>query len=129
MININKDYRKNYDIIETIGSGKFSTVYKAKVKGKEEYVAIKVIKKEKIKEEFKKLYIMKDDVFNNIEERFINVVNNMKICGNNNKNSVQFYKYFCNEEEFAIVMELCDENLLTFFKRKRVNLSKNEIIF
>ena len=29
-----------------------------------------------------------------------------------NKNTVKFYEYFDNENEFIIVMELCDENLV-----------------
>ena len=48
MSNRKQNYKKYYENFEKIGSGKFSTVYKAKVKGKKEYVAIKVIKKEKL---------------------------------------------------------------------------------
>ena len=125
MSNIKRDYRFYYDIISTIGESEFSKVYKAKLKGKEEYVAIKIINKEKIKFECIKLDI--ENEFNKINELLINEVNNMKICGNNNKNSVQIYQYFENNKEFIIVMELCDENLMTFLKRKRETIGINEI--
>ena len=42
----------------------------------------------------------------------------MKICSNNNINSVKCYEYFNNKENFVIIMELCDENLLQFLNRK-----------
>ena len=35
-----------------------------------------------------------------------------------NKNTVKFYEYFDNKDEFAIVMELCDENLANLLERK-----------
>ena len=125
MSNIKRDYRFYYDIISIIGESEFSKVYKTKVKGKEENVAIKIINKEKIKSECIKLDIEND--FNKINELLINEVNNMKICGNNNKNSILIYQYFENNKEFIIVMELCDENLMTFLKRKRETISINEI--
>ena len=79
MKDIDNNYKKIYDIISPIGSGGFSTVYKAKVKGTQNYRAIKIINKDKIKSEYKK-----------IREIFFNEVENMKICGKNNKNSVKF---------------------------------------
>jgi surface protein len=42
----------------------------------------------------------------------------MKICGENNENSVEYYKHFETENEFVIVMELCDGNLLDLIKLK-----------
>ena len=35
----------------------------------------------------------------------------MKICSLNNENSVKCYKYFNNEDNFTIIMELCNTNL------------------
>ena len=40
-----------------------------------------------------------------------------KLC-ENNKNSVKFYESFEIENEFAIVMELCDESLRELIKHK-----------
>ena len=124
MSDIKNDYKNYYEIIHPIGSNGFSTVYKAKVKGKEEYRAIKVINKEKIKSE----YIKQDEnEYKKINEILINSVENMKICGSNNKNSVQLYEYFNNEKEFIIVMELCDENLMGLLKRKKKDLNENDL--
>jgi serine/threonine protein kinase len=43
----------------------------------------------------------------------------MKICGNNNENSVRYYESYQNEKEFAIIMELCHTNLSKFLKVKK----------
>ena len=124
MSDIKNDYKNYYEIIHPIGSNGFSTVYKAKVKGKEEYRAIKVINKEKIKSE----YIKQDEnEYKKINEILINSVENMKICGSNNKNSVHLYEYFNNEKEFIIVMELCDEDLMGLLKRKKKDINENEL--
>ena len=121
-----KDYQNYYEIIQPIGSNGFSTVYKAKVKGKEEYRAIKVINKEKIKSE----YIKQDEnEYKKLDEILINSVENMSICGSKNKNSIKLYKYFNNEKEFIIVMELCNENLMGFLKRKKKELNENELFY
>ena len=116
---------KDYEIIQPIGSNGFSTVYKAKVKGKEEYRAIKVINKEKIKSE----YIKQDEnEYQKINEILFISVENILLCGSNNKNSVQLYDYFNNEKEFIIVMELCDENLMGLLKRKKKELNEVELL-
>ena len=48
---------------------------------------------------------------------------------NENINSVKFYEYFNNENAFAIVMELCDNNLIKLFENKKTKegLSIEEI--
>ena len=35
-----------------------------------------------------------------------------------NDNTVKFYEFFDTDNEFVIVMELCDENLLDFLAKK-----------
>ena len=35
----------------------------------------------------------------------------MKLCGENNINSIKYYESFQNENEFVIVLELCDYGL------------------
>ena len=42
----------------------------------------------------------------------------MKICSNKNDNSVKCYEYFNNEDNFVIIMELCDKNLLQLLKKR-----------
>ena len=114
------NYKEFYDIKEQIGIGPFSLVSKAKVIGKEEYVAIKIIDKDKIKLGLRNEYCKQD-----IEEEYYQVANledevrYMKICGENNENSVKYYQHFETENEFVIVMELCDGNLIDLIKLKR----------
>jgi serine/threonine protein kinase len=43
----------------------------------------------------------------------------MKICGENNENSVKYYQHFETDNEFVIIMELCDGCLIDFIKLKK----------
>ena len=55
----------------------------------------------------------------------------MQIIGGKNrenKNTVKFYEYYENKEEFTIVMELCDANLLNVLSN-RTEVFKPEEIF
>ena len=116
----NNNYKDYYNMIKEIGNGLFSSVYKAKVKDKEEYVAMKVIDKEKIKTALRNEYCKQ-----NIEEEykkatnFDNEIKFMKICGENNENSVKYYQHFETDNKFFIIMELCDGNLIDFIKLKK----------
>ena len=49
---------------------------------------------------------------------FISEYENMKICSKNNNNSVKCYEYFNNDNNFTIIMELCDQNLLELLMEK-----------
>ena len=115
----NNKYEDFYKNIKEIGSGPFSTVYKAKAKDKEEFVAIKVTNKERIKTALRNEYSKQD-----IRQEYYQITNlenevkYMKICGENNENSVEYYKHFETENEFVIVMELCDGNLMDLIKLK-----------
>ena len=124
-----KDYNQNYELLNEIGKGCFGKVYKAKVKGKDEFRAIKIIDKNKIKAQLRKEYEKQ-----NIEEEyafyykdFRNEIYYMKICQNNNNNSVRFYEYYDNEDEFIIVIELCDENLLDLIIRTKKTFTLRDI--
>jgi len=123
----NNKYEDFYDIIEEIGCSSFSSVYKAKVKDKEEFVAINITDKEKIKSTLRNEYSKQD-----IEEEYNKFANYekevkyMKICGENNENSVKYYQHFETDNEFIIVMELCDGNLIDFIKLKK-DLNINDI--
>ena len=44
-----------------------------------------------------------------------------------NNNTVKFYEYFDNKDEFAIVMELCDDNLLSPFAKRNGPFNPDEI--
>jgi len=115
-----KNYKDYYDIIKEIRKSEFSSLYKAKAKDKDEYVTIKIIDKEKIKMALRSEYSKQ-----NIEEEYNKVANFnneikfMKICGEDNENSLKYYQHFETEKEFIIVMELCDGNLIDFIKFKK----------
>ena len=122
-----ENYKDLYEIGKQIGTGSFGKVFKAKIKGKEEYVAIKNIDKEKIKENLKEQYFTEDimDEYNKIEKNLSKEVDYMKKCSINNINSIKLYNIYNNEEEFSIVMELCDENLMhLLIRKKEFNLSE-----
>ena len=119
---INEDYKKYYEIDKILGQGSFGTVYKAKKKNTDEFFAIKVINMDK------------DTYFDNIDEEdlkqsLINELNIMTICSNENKNnySTKIFKYFDNSNEFAIIMELCDDNLSKVLRRRGKGFEPEEI--
>ena len=123
-----EDYKKYYEIKELIDNGAFGYVYKGIEKGKEnEYRAIKVIKLDKIKDNLMIQFGAKD-IEKNLQpiiEGFIQEFEIMKICSNNNNNSVKCYEYFYNENYFVIIMELCDKNLSDLLKDKMKNKGFN----
>ena len=59
----------------------------------------------------------------------ISELNFMKICSNYNKNnySVKFYEYYKYKKEFAIIMELCDNNLKAIWNERKVPFKPEEI--
>jgi serine/threonine protein kinase len=100
-----------YELIDSIGISRLGMLYKSKVKDKEEYRALKILKKEEIKD------------YNKIN----NYINNIKICGQNNNNSVKLYEAYGSGNKIVVVMELCDENLMQLISRKNEPFSINEI--
>ena len=104
---------KDYKIIETIKDSVYTCVQKAEIKNfPVPFVAVKKIKKEQLKEDIKEnLYIneITDEVFLNEIIKFNKELEMMKKC--HCENSVEIYDYFDTENEFVIIMELCDSNL------------------
>ena len=126
------NYRNYYDIIDNpIGFGGFGVVYKAKNKNIGKTRAIKVINKQTIKSTLNSKYIGQSEKiekdYKKIIEKFKTEVNCMKLCGRNNPNSVKFYRNFETENEFVIVMELCDSNLMNYLQNRREPLNLSEI--
>ena len=113
----NNDYRDYYDIGKKISDGFFGSVYEAKVKNSNEKRAIKIIEKNLIKKKYKNKFFNEptsEDMKPYIN-CFHNEIKNMVTAeGENedNENAVKFYEFFENDNEFAIVMELCDDNIL-----------------
>jgi len=122
----NKNYKDYYEIGEGIGSGGFGSIHKGKEKNKDELRAIKVMDLNKIRENILNEIDENDD----IEEKLKSYINGfieefeiMKKCCINNNNSVKCYEYFYNDNNFVIIMELCDKNLsqLLLEKKKKDN--------
>ena len=120
-----KNYEEYYVISKVIGQGAFGIIYKGKEKGKDELRAIKVIDLEKIKENL----ILKFG--GDIEEQLKIYINelfseykNMEICSLNNENSVKCYEFFHDEDNFTIIMELCDTNLSKILTERLIKHNK-----
>ena len=121
-----KDFREYYDIIKELGEGGFGIVYETKLKNTEELRAIKVINKSKIIDSFKNENLREpnEEEIKIYTNGFYNEIENMKLVEGKNKeniNAVKFYEYFENENEFCIVMELCDGNLFQLLTQKKEN--------
>ena len=126
-------FRDYYEIGDKLGEGGYGIIYKAKIKETGELRAIKIYNKNKIKEDFKHEFLRSptDEELKPYFDGFLNEVKNMKIIeGKNgeNKNSVKLYEYYDTYDEFAIVMELCDDNLLNLFFHKKESFKPEEIL-
>ena len=122
-----EDFRSKYKLIKKIGVGNFTDVYSAESKNKE-LRAIKIIRLGDIKLELEEEILSKEEInnkFNDFIKDLKYEIENMKICGENNENSVKYYESFETDEEFVIVMELADENLVKF--KRNENLNSKEI--
>ena len=123
------DYKNKYEIIKRIGRGPYTEVFKVREKLTNELKAIKIIKLDYIREELEKANLIENvdkklqEYINGIQ----NEINNMKICGNNNENSVKFYESFESQNEYIIVLELCDESLTKLLRNKKRAFNPEEI--
>ena len=123
------DYKNKYRIIKIIGKGEFTEVYKVENKNTKELRALKIIKLEYIK-----LELEKGNSLENVNEKLSDIIydikneiNNMNICGKNNINSIKYYESFQNENEFVIVLELCDYSLRDLINQKNKIFYSDEI--
>jgi serine/threonine protein kinase len=137
----------NYEIVSTIKENIFSSVFKARKKINSnnipllpniisnydprinnEFVAIKKIYKDKIKEEMK-FALCKDEIteedFKPEIAKFNKELENMQKC--QCEYSVHIFDYYDKEKEFTIIMELCDETLFHVLCRKQNGFSSKEI--
>ena len=115
-----QNYEDYYERIDQIGNGSYGIVYKGIKKETNEFRAIKVMEIEKIRENLSSQYEIEE-----IKEQlklcivgFIQEFENMKICSKDNENSVKLYEYFNNKNNFAIIMELYDQNLLQLLNKR-----------
>ena len=120
---VNEDYKKYYEKIEKIGKGGFGDVWKARLKSdKKEIRALKFIDLNDIRLKIKKNIRIKEPekaMEKNIKY-FRNEIKNMQLCSDNNRNenSVRYHEHFESKDEFVIVMELCDTDLVQILKQK-----------
>ena len=114
--------QKYYELNEKIGETKYAIIYKATEKETNQLRAIKIYNKNKIKNELKK-DLKKEPSDENLKpyiDGFYREMELMKIIqGKNNDNAVKFYEYFDNDDEFCLVMELCDNNLFQIFLKSK----------
>ena len=132
IIEINEDYHKYYDIIDRIGTGSFGVVYKAKKKDTNEERAIKVFDKENIRANIRNESFREpsEEEMKSYTDSLIHEIENMKIVQNineENENTVKFYDCYNNNDEFAIVMELCDASLMDIFTKREDPYNIEEI--
>ena len=116
--NIIKEDYKNYYIDERIISDEdYYKIHKASRMNTYEKFAIKVFDFNNIISDYKNDNLIgpnqKD--MEAFVQGLIEQVKNMLILGQQNINSVQLYQCFLTKNEFAIVMELCDTDLMTKF--------------
>ena len=115
-----QNYEEYYETIKVIGIGGYGCVYKGREKKTKEMRAIKVMSLEKIKEELLSQYEIEEieEQLKKCIEGFISEFKIMEICSKNNENSVKCYEYFNNKDNFVIIMELCDLNLLQLLNKR-----------
>ena len=122
-----QDYTKKYVLGDTIGYGVYTEVYKANIINTNEFRAIKIIRLDAIKLELER---EGGDDARQILKQYIDNINNeienMKICSQNNENSVKYYESFKNENKIAIVLELCDECLSKY--KNKYSFSSKKIL-
>ena len=126
----NEDFRKYYDITNTLSEGKYIKIFNGKSKENNGNRAIKVVYKNQIKNVINQSSRHPNN--NEMKEcinGFIKEIENMKIAQGKNKdneNAVKLYEYFDTQNEFALVMELCDDNMENYLSKKRNDFTKEE---
>ena len=125
----NENYKNYYILGENIYKGIHSTIFKGKEKNTNEPRAIKIINLNIIKDEILKKCNSLD--IDKVIKDYINILilkfENIKECSNNEINSVKYYEYFINEDEFIIIMELCDDNIYNFLNKIKKGFNSKEL--
>ena len=106
---INKEWSYDYEKTRFISSGTFGKVIEVKKKGVNEKRAIKLISKT-------------DDFDFNLFKKEVNLLKELE-----NNNSIKIFEIYNSDEDYAIVMELCDCNLLERLNNTSNGLKVDEI--
>ena len=129
--NTDEEFNNKYEKLEIIGKGGCGIVYKGKIKKNGELRAIKFINKKEIKNNLRMEYNSNDieEEFNKFQIKLINEIKIMEICNQNNKNknSTKFYEYYNTDENFIIIMELCDTSLQILLNERKNGFNVGEI--
>ena len=126
----NENFKNYYELEEKIYEGIHSIIYKCKEKNSNESRAIKIIDLKIIKDEISK-QCNNSEIDKRIQD-YIEILilkfENMKECSYNNINSVKYYEYFISENEFIIIMELCDDKILNLLNKNKKGFEPEEIL-
>ena len=132
----NKEFKDKYELGKKIGGGGFGTIKEATIKSKdkkkEEKIAVKIIDKEDLINSF----IKQNDYNEPTEEQrqklfneIYNEINVMKLVQEkNSRNTVKYLEKYDNENELAIIMELCDTDLQRMLTQKKQPFNDKEIL-
>ena len=110
--------KEKYELFFKIDSDSFGNLYKAKLKNADELRAIKIINKK----------AMIDIGENFFQDVMLKSFDNMTICCLNNINSVKLCEYSITDTEVIIAMELMDENLDQFLRKRDQGLNVQELL-
>ena len=130
-----ENYSNYYTKIVRIGKGGFGEVWKAELKSdnpEKEIYALKFIDLKDIRQKLEQKLEMEEDPEEAIKKNVKDIkkeIDNMVLCSdeNKNENSVKYYEYFESEDEFVIVMELCDDNLVKILKQNGKGFQSEDI--
>ena len=131
-----EDFRTKYKYVsekDKIDEGSFGTVYRVTKNDTQEKRAIKLIDIKKYKTDYQKMNhkLPSDEDIKKYRESIIKEIKLLKLMegiNQENQNTVKLYEYYDHNEEIAIVMELCDENLNTMIINKKQIFTISEII-
>ena len=131
-----KEFKIKYELGKKRGGGGFGTIYEVKEinpKDKEEKKAVKVMDKTIKINDFIKQHNYKNPTQEEKAALFADFYKEIEVMqivegkNKNNRNTVKYYEYFENESEIAIIMELCDSDLVKFFANKNEAFNSKDI--
>ena len=132
----NKEFTDKYELGKKIGGGGFGTIKEATIKNKdkkeEEKVAVKIIDKDHIINSFigeNDYNVPTEEQKQSIYKEIYNEINVMQLVQEkNNRNTVKYLEKYDNDNELAIIMELCDNDLKKMLAKKQKPFNDKEVL-
>ena len=132
----NKEFKDKYELGRKIGGGGFGTIKEATIKNKdkkeEEKVAVKIIDKDHIINSFigeNDYNVPTEEQKQTLYKEIYNEINIMQLVQEkNNRNTVKYLEKYDNENELAIIMELCDTDLKKMLTNKSKPFNDKEVL-